>query len=141
MHRGVIFHAIILSKLIQRNRRILIRALESLKNLHFNTLLGKLHLFWTKKIQRSYLSWHWSVMQNLEENRHVISKLSWGIWQILTQSLGSLKVFASMGFFWPKYIMFELKKVQRSYVWWHWRLLPNLKENWVVLSKNDTRNW
>ena len=24
---------------------------------------------------------------------------------------------------WPKYIMFELRKVQRSYVWWHWRLM------------------
>ena len=117
MYRGVIFHDIILSKLTRRNRRILTRALESLKNLHFNTLLSKLYLFWTKKIQRKYLSWNWSVMQNFEENRHVVSNFSWGIWQILTQALGSLKVFILMGFFWPKYIMFELKKVQRSYVW------------------------
>ena len=36
---------------------------------------------------------------------------------------------------WPKYIMFELRKVQRSYVWWHWRLMQNLKEKWLVLSK------
>ena len=25
------------------------------------------------------------------------------------------------------------KKVQRSYVWWHWRLMQILKENWLVL--------
>ena len=40
-----------------------------------------------------------------------------------------------MGFFWPRYIMFKLKKVQRSYFWWHWRLMQNLKENWLALSK------
>ena len=34
-----------------------------------------------------------------------------------------------------KYIMFELRKVQRSYVLWHWRLMQNLKEKWLVLSK------
>ena len=38
---------------------------------------------------------------------------------------------------WPKYIMFELRKVQRSYVWWHWRLMQNLKE---CAFKNDIRN-
>ena len=46
-----------------------------------------------------------------------------------------------MGCFWPKYIMFELKKVQRSYVWWHWRLMQSLKENWLVLSKMTWRIW
>ena len=34
--------------------------------------------------------------------------------------------------FWPKYLMFVLKKVQRSYVW---KLMQNLKENWLPLSK------
>ena len=27
------------------------------------------------------------------------------------------------------------KEVQKSYVWWHRRLMQNLKENWLVLSK------
>ena len=43
--------------------------------------------------------------------------------------------------FWPKYIMFELKKVHRNYVWWHWRLMQNLKESWLVLSKMTSRIW
>ena len=46
-----------------------------------------------------------------------------------------------MGCFWPKYIMFELKKVQRSYVWLHLILMQNLKENWLVLSKITWRIW
>ena len=46
------------------------------------------------------------------------------------------KICTLMGFFWTRYIIFELKNVQRSYIWWHWRLMPNLKEKWLVLSKN-----
>ena len=44
-----------------------------------------------------------------------------------------------IGYFWPKYTLFELKEVQTSYVWWHWRLVQNLKENWLVLSKMTWR--
>ena len=51
------------------------------------------------------------------------------------------KICTLMSCFWPKYIMFELKKVQRSYVWWHWRLMQNLKENWLVLSKMTWEIW
>ena len=40
-----------------------------------------------------------------------------------------------MGCFWPKYIMFEPKKVQRIYVWWYWIVMQNLKESWLALSK------
>ena len=31
----------------------------------------------------------------------------------------SQKIYTLMGCFWPKYVMFELKKVQRSYISWH----------------------
>ena len=46
-----------------------------------------------------------------------------------------------MGCFWPKYIMFELKKVQKSYVWWHSRLIQSLKGNWLVLPKMTWGTW
>ena len=149
---------------------------------------------WPKKVQQSYLSWHQRVMQNLNENWLLLSKMSWGIWEIFTRALGSLKIGILMGFFcpklkmqelkiywgvmcheneewcknwrgidfsvqnwheqfdqfwfkhskiyktctlmdclWPKYIMFELKKYRG--VWWHWILMQNLKENWLMLSK------
>ena len=33
------------------------------------------------------------------------------------------------------------KNVHRSYVWWHGRLMLNLKKNWLVLSKMIWRIW
>ena len=53
---------------------------------------------------------------------------------IYTSTRNSQKFCSLMRCFWPKYVIFELKKVKRSYVWWHWRLIQNLKENWLVLS-------
>ena len=56
------------------------RALKNLKNLHFNgLLLNKVYNVGGKKVQKSYI---W--MQNLKENWLVFSKMTWGIWQILT---------------------------------------------------------
>ena len=47
------------SKLIWGIWWILIRALENLKNLHFNGLpLTKVYNVWVKKVQRSYIWWH-----------------------------------------------------------------------------------
>ena len=46
------------------------------------------------------------------------------------------KICTLIGYFWPKYTIFELKRVWRSYGWWHWRLMQNLNENRLVLSKN-----
>ena len=46
----------------------LTRALKSLQNLHFYLLLlCKVFNVLPKKVQRSYLSWHWKVMQNLKK--------------------------------------------------------------------------
>ena len=64
-------------KIDMRNWQILTRALESLKHFHFNVLLlSKLYIVWAKKVQRSYLSWNWRGIQNLERNRLVVSKLT-----------------------------------------------------------------
>ena len=52
---------------------ILTRALESLKNFHFNALLlSKVYIVWAKKVQRIYLSWNWRGIQNLERNQLVV---------------------------------------------------------------------
>ena len=45
------------------------------------------------------------------------------------------KIFILMDSFWAKYILFELKKVQRSYLSWNWRGMQNLDGNRLVLSK------
>ena len=46
---------------------------EHLKVSEIFILMGS---FWAKKVQRSYLSWSWRGIQNLERNRLVVSKLT-----------------------------------------------------------------
>ena len=59
--------------------RILTREFKCLKDLHFNGLpLIKVYRFWDKKVQKSYVWWHWRLTQNLKENQLVL------IWQIFT---------------------------------------------------------
>ena len=73
--------------------RVLTWALENLKKLRFDRLLMcKLFNAWPKKVERSYLSWHWRVMQNLKKNWLVVWKMAWGIWQIFTRTLESVKI-------------------------------------------------
>ena len=79
--------------------RILTQALENLKNLPFNGLLVTKVYVWAKTVQRSYLSWHWRVMQNLKKNWLVVWKTTWEIWQIFTRALESVKMGTLMGSF------------------------------------------
>ena len=73
------------------------------KKFPFNRLfLSKVYIVCAKRVQRSYLSWHWRVIQNLETNRLVVLKLTWGIWQIFTRALESVKIGTLMGTFCPK---------------------------------------
>ena len=53
-------------------------------------LLLKIYKISAKKVQRSYVSWYWRVMQNLKKNWFVVSKMT-RIWWILTRALKSLK--------------------------------------------------
>ena len=69
------------------------RGLESLKDFNFKGLfLRKVYIVWAKKVQRSCLSWHWRVMQNLKKNWLVAWKMTWEIWQIFTRALESVKI-------------------------------------------------
>ena len=54
-------------------------------------LLLKVYKISAKKVERYYVSWHWRMMQILKRNWLVVLKLTWVIWQILTQALNSLK--------------------------------------------------
>ena len=100
-------------------------ALKSLKDFHFNgLLLSKVYIVWTKKVERSYLSWHWRVMQNLKKNWLVAWKMTWGIWQIFTRAL----------------------KVSKLELWWDpfvqsrkGMTLKFTEELCVMTMKNDTK--
>ena len=81
-------------KMAEEIWQILTWALKSLKIFNFIGLrLSKVYIVSTKTLQRNYLSWHWRVIQNLERNCLAVSNFTWGIWQILTQVLESLKIF------------------------------------------------
>ena len=98
--------------------QILTWALESFKKNHFNRLfLSKVYIVWAKKVQRSYLSWHWRVIQNLETNRLVVLKLTWGIWQNFTRALESVKI----GIWWDPFVQSRKFMSLKFNVWWHWR--------------------
>ena len=57
---------------------ILTQALKSLTDLHFEwLLLNKVFNIWPKKVHRSYLSWHWTVIQNFKKNWLVVWKMTW----------------------------------------------------------------
>ena len=64
---------------------------------------------------------------------------NWTTFDLSTQK--SQKTCTLMSCFWPRDIMFELKKAQRRYIWWQWKLMRNLKENWLVLSKVTWKIW
>ena len=89
---------------LTRASQILTRALEkSKKFFYFNWLLvTKVYFVWATKVQKSYLSWHWGVMQILKKDWPMVWKKTWEIWQIFTRALETVKIGTLMGSFCPK---------------------------------------
>ena len=83
-----------------------------------------------------FVSWKWRMMQNLKTKWLVSLKLTWGFDEFWPEHSKKSKICTLMGYFWPKYIIFELEKVKRSYIWWHWIPKQNFNEKWLVLSEN-----
>ena len=73
------------------------------------------------------------MMKHSKRNWLAISKLTWGILQILNWALGSLKHLQFNGLLLTKVYNVWAKKVQGSYLSWHQRVMKNLKKNWLVL--------
>ena len=80
-------------------------------------------------------------MQNWKGNLLFVSKLTWRLWWILAQALENLKNSHNNGQSFTKVYNVWVKKVQRSYVWWQWILIQNLKKNWLLLSKLTWGIW
>ena len=91
---------LVISKSTGETWQILTPALKSLQNFCFNGLLfSNVYVVWAREVQESYLSWYW---RNLDRNWLVVSKLTWGIWQILTRALNSFKNLQVNGLFLTK---------------------------------------
>ena len=97
-------------------------------------LLLKVYTFSAKKVQRSYVSWHWRMKQKLKKNWFFVSKMT-RIWWILTKALEYLKHLHFDWFLLCKVYSGWPKKVQRNYLTWHWGVMQNLKKNWIVVWK------
>ena len=96
---------------------------KSSLNLYFDRLLLlKVYKISVKKVQRSSVSWPWRVVQNLKKNWLVVSKMTRIRW-ILTRAVGSLKNFHLYWFLLSKAFKFCPRKLKRSYISWHWRLM------------------
>ena len=92
---------LVVSKLTQEIWRILIRALESFKNLHFNgLLLTKVYKFWAKKEVLSFMTLESDV--TLEEK--LVCSLETNIKDLANfhRALESLKIGTFVGYFYPK---------------------------------------
>ena len=77
------------------------------ENLHFDRqLLSKPYKVLNEKVQRSYLSWHWRVIESLKKNWLLVPKMTQEIWWILMRALESLKICSFVGCFCWKYVMF-----------------------------------
>ena len=61
---------------------------------------------------------------------HVVSKMVWGIRWTFTRPLKVWKIVH----WWAVSKAFNVsaKKFRRNYVSWHWKLMQNLKENWLL---------
>ena len=87
------------------------------ENLQFDWIrLSKAYKHLDEKVQKSYVSWDWRVMQSLKKNWVLVPKMTWRIWRILMQAVARLDICTLMDYFCRKYVMFELKKMQRSCV-------------------------
>ena len=133
IYRGVICHDIDKKNWLANSKWtwglwwIFTQALENLKNLHFKGLpLTKLFNVWVKKVQRSYFGWQWILMQKLKEN-----------WLSLTCrfNIHMTNLTNFDGLFLIKAYNFWAKKVQRSYIWWLWTLMQNLKKTDLCFLK------
>ena len=99
---------------------------SKVQKFHFNgLLLSKLYKVWAKKMQRSYLSWYWTVMQNLKKPDLVVLKMAWGIEWTFIRALKSLKNCRLTGSFCPKHILFQIE---------------NFRGKLTCGLKNDIRN-
>ena len=120
------------------------RSYEDLANFHQRTwkcqnwdfdriLLYKTENPWAKNLQRIYVYWLKNMIQNLKRNWLVASKLTWGIWRILTRALETLKNLHFNGLFVTKLYNIWAKKVQWTYLSWYWRLMQIWNKNWLVV--------
>ena len=101
------------------------------ENWHFDVLLlSKIYYVLSKKSTEELCVITLKNKAKFEKELICTLKNNMRNWVNFNSTLEILKICTLMGSFWAKYIMFELKKLQKSYVSWHY-----LKKNWLLVRK------
>ena len=111
---------------------------KSLKKNCFNWLLVTkvyIYIVWATKLQWSYVSWQWRMIQKLKRYWLVVLKLTWTS-QILTWALEKSTFFFCFNWLLVTKVYFvRATKVQRSYLSLQWGVKQILKKDWPVVWK------
>ena len=120
---------------------ILAWALENLNNLLFNGLpLTKLYYVRVKKVQRSYVWWHLILTQNLNKTDFCFHKWHEEFGKLSPEYLKVSKLGLWLSFLIQSRNFMSLK-FKGSYLSWQWRMMPDWRRNWLVVSKLTWRIW
>ena len=85
------------------------------------------------KLQKySYLTWHWTVMPNLNTPWPCGFKNGVANWVNFHQNTQKSEIMYFDGLFFSKAYDFLARKFHRTYVSWHRRVMQNLKEDWLM---------
>ena len=104
-------------------------------------LLSKTENVWAWNSQESYGSWQWWMMQNLKRNWLVSSKLTWGIWQILTPALENFTNIHFNGLLLTKVYNDWATKTTDELCLIALKIDEKFEENWLALSKMTWKIW
>ena len=101
-------------------------------------LLSKWYIVSSRKVQKSYLSWHWKTMQSLKKNWLQIWHEEFGKF---SPNHSKVWKFHFDGLFLSKISNVWANKLQRSYLLWHWTVMQHLNKPQPCVFKNGMRNW
>ena len=112
------------------------------KNLHFNRfLLSEAYKILNEKVKKNYLSWNWWVKQSLKSFSSLVAKND--ITNLVNFNMSSGKSgnlhFAMLLLLIPCKV--SAKKVQKSHLSWHWRMIQTLKKNSLIVWKMTWIIW
>ena len=119
---------------LRNNRRNLVNFHASRQNswnLHFDGLfLTKAYRVSAKKVQKSYFSWHWRMMESLKKNWLFGSKNDMRNLVNFHPTTQKVQKFHFDWLFLSKVYEVWAKKIQRCYISWHWTVMQNFNKLW-----------
>ena len=108
------------------------------ENLHFDgLLLCNAYKDLDENVQKSYVLWHWRMMQSLKKNWLLFPKMTYSFVNFNGGSDKSENFHFDVLLLSIAYKVLA-KKVQNNYLYWHWRV--NFEEKLTFCLKNDMRN-